>query len=67
MPNAVFLSIIEHSSSILGRTLTTVGPMGPKLEIPLEFLHADELEKRYSLKDIPLPAVLRNMLSSLRF
>jgi hypothetical protein len=30
-----------------------------ELEIPLEFLHADELEKRYSVKDIPLPAVFK--------
>jgi hypothetical protein len=28
-----------------------------ELEMPLEFLHADELHKRYSVKDIPLPAV----------
>lgn len=31
-----------------------------ELEIPLEFLHADELHKRYFIKDIPLPAVFKN-------
>jgi hypothetical protein len=30
-----------------------------ELEISLEFLHADELQKRYSVKDIPLPAVFK--------
>jgi hypothetical protein len=29
------------------------------LEIPFEFLHADELRNRYSVKGIPLPAVFK--------
>jgi hypothetical protein len=29
------------------------------LEIPLEFLHADELQNRYHVKDIPLPAIFK--------
>lgn len=29
------------------------------LEMPLEFLHADELRSRYSVKGIPLPAIFR--------
>ncbi|HEX8116313.1 MAG TPA: hypothetical protein VF521_03510 [Pyrinomonadaceae bacterium] len=30
-----------------------------KLDSPLEFLHADELEERYGLAGVPLPAVFR--------
>ena len=29
------------------------------LEIPFEFLHADELQKRFSIKDIQLPAIFK--------
>ena len=29
------------------------------LEIPLEFLHADELKSRYRVSDVPLPAVFK--------
>lgn len=29
------------------------------LDAPVEFLHADELQNRYSVKDIPLPAVFQ--------
>ena len=29
------------------------------LEIPLEFLHSDELRTRYFVTDIPLPAIFR--------
>jgi hypothetical protein len=29
------------------------------LEMPFEFLHADELRNRYSINDIPLPAVFK--------
>jgi hypothetical protein len=36
-----------------------------ELEIPLEFLHADELQKRYSIKDIPLPAVFKKKAEQL--
>lgn len=28
-----------------------------KLDVPLEFLHADELEERYGVTGVPLPAV----------
>lgn len=30
------------------------------LEIPLEFLHADELKSRYRTGEVPLPAVFKN-------
>ncbi|HKG13118.1 MAG TPA: hypothetical protein VKB12_07255 [Pyrinomonadaceae bacterium] len=36
------------------------------LGVPLEFLHADELESRYGLKDVPLPAVFEKDGASLR-
>jgi hypothetical protein len=29
------------------------------LEIPFEFLHADELEKRFFIKDVRLPAIFK--------
>ena len=35
------------------------------LEIPLEFLHADELQNRYSVKDILLPAVFKKQAEGL--
>lgn len=30
------------------------------LEIPFEFLHADELKNRYRIREVPLPAVFKN-------
>ena len=35
------------------------------LEIPLEFLHADELRNRYFVKGIPLPAIFRKQAQRL--
>jgi hypothetical protein len=32
---------------------------------PLEFLHADELENRYGIKGVPLPAVFRKVGESI--
>lgn len=29
------------------------------LEIPLEFLHADELKSRYRISGVPLPAIFK--------
>jgi hypothetical protein len=37
-----------------------------KLEAPLEFLHADELEERYGVSGVPLPAVFRREGEDLR-
>ena len=36
------------------------------LQLPLEFLHADELRIRYSVKDIPLPAIFQREADKLR-
>lgn len=36
------------------------------LNVPLEFLHADELRSRYGLKDVPLPAVFEKEGGRLR-
>lgn len=35
------------------------------LEIPVEFLHADELRNRYSVTDIPLPAIFTKQVDQL--
>ena len=36
------------------------------LDVPLEFLHADELKARYGLKDVALPAVFERGGAGLR-
>lgn len=36
------------------------------LDRPLEFLHADELKKRYGVSDIPLPAIFKKKGGSMK-